>query len=443
MAFSAFKGWTATQKHVVAASYLGWTLDAFDFFLMVFVIKDVAHEFGVEREAVALAITLTLAFRALGAFVFGRLADRFGRRPILMIDVALYSVLGFATAFAPNLMGFLIIRALFGIAMGGEWGIGASLTMESVKPEARGFVSGLLQSGYPTGYLLASIVYALAYAQIGWRGLFMVGIVPALLIFYIRRNVPESPGWKRDPAAAPALGASEFAVMALYLVSIGSWVFLPQGPLRYAVLALPVLGALFGFRRHWMLALYAVALMTAFNFFSHGTQDLYPTFLQTQHKFDPHTVGIIAVVYNIGAMLGGLVFGSLSQSLGRRRTIVIAALLALPMVYLWAYSQTAVMLAVGAFFVQFFVQGAWGVVPAHLNELSPPEVRGTFPGTVYQLGNFIASSNAVLQANIAARQGGNYSIALASVAVAAGVAIAVLALAGREARHVDMRELAT
>ena len=443
MAFGALKGWTATQKHVVAASYLGWTLDAFDFFLMVFVIKDVAHEFGVEREAVALAITLTLAFRALGAFVFGRLADRFGRRPILMIDVALYSVLGFATAFAPNLLAFFVIRALFGIAMGGEWGIGASLTMESVKPEARGFVSGLLQSGYPTGYLLASVVYALAYTQIGWRGLFMVGIIPALLIFYIRRNVPESPGWKRDTDAAPALGASEFAIVALYLVSIGSWVFLPQGPLRYAVLVLPVLGALFAFRRHWMLALYAVALMTAFNFFSHGTQDLYPTFLQTQHKFDTHTVGIIAIVYNIGAMLGGLVFGSLSQSLGRRRTIVISALLALPMVYLWAYSETAVMLAIGAFFVQFFVQGAWGVVPAHLNELSPSEIRGTFPGTVYQLGNFIASSNAVLQANIAARQGGNYSVALASVAVAAAVAIAVLALAGREARHVDMQKQAT
>ena len=443
MAFGALKGWTATQKHVVAASYLGWTLDAFDFFLMVFVIKDVAHEFGVEREAVALAITLTLAFRALGAFVFGRLADRFGRRPILMIDVALYSVLGFATAFAPNLLAFLVVRALFGIAMGGEWGIGASLTMESVKPEARGFVSGLLQSGYPTGYLLASVVYALAYTQIGWRGLFMVGIVPALLIFYIRRNVPESPGWKRDPAAAPALGAPEFAIVALYLVSIGSWVFLPPGPLRYAVLALPVLGALFAFRRHWTLALYAVALMTAFNFFSHGTQDLYPTFLQTQHKFDTHTVGIIAIVYNIGAMLGGLIFGALSQSLGRRRTIVIAALLALPMVYLWAYSETAVMLAIGAFFVQFFVQGAWGVVPAHLNELSPSEIRGTFPGTVYQLGNFIASSNAVLQANIAARQGGNYSVALASVAVAAAVAIAVLALAGREARHVDMQKQAT
>jgi SHS family lactate transporter-like MFS transporter len=441
-ALAALKGWTSQQKHVVSASYLGWTLDAFDFFLMVFVIKDVAHEFGAEREAVALAITLTLAFRALGAFVFGRLADRFGRRPVLMFDVALYSVLGFATAFAPNLIAFLVIRALFGIAMGGEWGIGASLTMESVKPEARGFVSGLLQSGYPTGYLLASIVYALFYAQIGWRGLFMIGIIPALLILYIRKNVPESPGWKRDVASS-TLGAPELAVAALYLVSIGSWVFLPAGPLRYAVLALPVLGVLYGFRKHWMLALYAVLLMTAFNFFSHGTQDIYPTFLQVQHKFDPHTVGAIAVIYNIGAILGGLLFGSLSQSFGRRRTMICAALLALPAIWLWAYSETAAMLALGAFFVQVFVQGAWGVVPAHLNELSPPESRGTFPGTVYQLGNFIASSNAVLQTKIAASQHGNYSVALASVAVAAACAIALLAAIGREARHADLQAAAT
>jgi SHS family lactate transporter-like MFS transporter len=400
MIAGALKGWTSAQKHVVAASYLGWTLDAFDFFLMVFVIKDVAKEFGVGREDVALAITLTLAFRALGAFIFGRLADRYGRRPILMLDVALYSVLGFSTAFAPNLTIFLIIRALFGIAMGGEWGIGASLTMETVKPEARGFVSGLLQSGYPTGYLLASIVYGLAYTTIGWRGLFMVSLLPALLVLYIRSGVAESPAWKPE------------------LARTGT-----------------VLNVL---KRDWKIALYAILLMTAFNFFSHGTQDLYPTFLQVQHKFTPHVVGMIAVVYNIGAMLGGLTFGFLSQSLGRRRTIVIAALLVLPMVWLWAYSETAAMLALGAFFVQFFVQGAWGVIPAHLNELSPADARGTFPGTVYQLGNFVASSNAVLQARIAENNGGNYSFALASVAIAGALAIVALTLVGREARHIAM-----
>ncbi len=400
MAFDSLRGWSSAQKHVVAASYLGWTLDAFDFFLLVFVIKDVAGEFGTAVSDIALAVTLTLALRPVGAFVFGRLADRFGRRPILMLDVALYSVLGFATAFAPNLTAFLVIRALFGVAMGGEWGIGASLTMETVKPEARGFVSGLLQSGYPSGYLIASVAYGLLYAHIGWRGMFMIGILPAVLILYIRRNVPESPGWDRERASAATI---------------------------VDVLA-----------RHWQLALYAILLMTAFNFFSHGTQDLYPTFLQKQHHFGHLTVSTIAVLYNIGAILGGLSFGAFSQSFGRRRTMIVSALLALPAIWLWAYSETATLLAIGAFLVQFFVQGAWGVVPAHLNELSPAEARGTFPGTVYQLGNFIASSNAVLQARIAENHNNNYSLALAGVAVAAALAVALLAWLGREARDIDM-----
>ena len=400
MTFDALKGWSSAQKHVVAAAYLGWTLDAFDFFLLVFVIKDVAGEFGTAVSSIALAVTLTLALRPVGAFIFGRLADRFGRRPILMLDVALYSVLGFATAFAPNLTAFLLIRALFGVAMGGEWGIGASLTMETVKPEARGLVSGLLQSGYPSGYLIASVAFALLYPHLGWRGMFMIGILPALLILYIRRSVPESPGWNRERTSA----ATILNVLA----------------------------------RHWQLALYAVLLMTAFNFFSHGTQDLYPTFLQKQHHFVPATVGTIAVLYNIGAILGGLSFGAFSQSFGRRRTMMLCALFALPAIWLWAFSETALLLAVGAFLVQFFVQGAWGVVPAHLNELSPPEARGTFPGTVYQLGNFIASYNAVLQARIAESHGNNYSLALSGVAIAAALAVMLLAFLGREAREIDM-----
>jgi SHS family lactate transporter-like MFS transporter len=400
MMFEAMKGWSSAQKHVVAASFLGWTLDAFDFFLMVFVIKDVAHEFGADKSDIAWATALTLAFRPVGAFIFGRLADRFGRRPVLMADVALYSLFAVATAFSPNLFGFLVIRALFGIAMGGEWGIGASLTMETVKPQARGLVSGLLQSGYPTGYLLASIVYRNFYDVLHWRGMFLVGIVPALLILYIRRHVPESPGWSREHARTGTV----FNVL----------------------------------RKHWALALYAIALMTAFNFFSHGTQDAYPTFLQVQHKFDAHTTGNIAIIYNIGAILGGWAFGLWSQSLGRRRAIVIASLLAIPVAWLWAYSQTATLLAVGAFLMQFFVQGAWGVIPAHLNELSPADARGTFPGTVYQLGNFIASYNLVLQTKIAAAQGENYSTALVGVAVAAAVVIALLTAFGREARDSDL-----
>jgi len=398
--FDALRGWSPAQKNTVIASYLGWTLDAFDFFLLVFVLKDVTKEFGVEESHVALAITLTLACRPLGAFIFGRLADRFGRRPILMLDVGLYSMLGFATAFAPNLTSFLVIRALFGVAMGGEWGIGASLTMESVRQESRGMVSGLLQSGYPTGYLLASVVYGLVYNTIGWRGMFMVGALPALLVLYIRRHVPESPGWNAQRAR--------------------------QGNIL-SVLA-----------RHWGTALYAIVLMTAFNFFSHGTQDIYPRFLQGQHGFSVHEVTTIAIIYNIGAIVGGWTFGLWSQSLGRRRAIMIAAILSLPVVYLWAYSTTMVGLACGAFLMQVCVQGAWGVIPAHLNELSPPDARATFPGTVYQLGNFIASSNAVLQTTIAKNEGGNYAFALASVAVAAAVAIFVLTAVGREARDAKL-----
>ena len=400
MTFQALNGWTATQRHVVVASYLGWTLDAFDYFLLVFVLSDVAAEFTTSLTSVALATTLTLAMRPVGAFVFGRLADRFGRRPVLMLDVALYSLLGFATAFSPNLIVFLAIRALFGVAMGGEWGIGASLTMEHIKPESRGFVSGLLQSGYPSGYLLASVVYGLLYSTIGWRGMFMVGVLPALLILYIRSKVPESPSFKRERARS--------------------------------VTAMSVLA------QHWKLALYAILLMTAFNFFSHGTQDFYPTFLQKQRHFAHGTVGTIAIIYNIGAILGGLTFGSISQALGRRRAIIVAALLAIPAMWLWVFSPTTAMLAAGAFVVQFFVQGAWGVIPAHLNELSPPEARGTFPGTVYQLGNFIASLNLVIQAKIAESSGGNYAFALASVAIVAALAIALLIGLGREAKDVDM-----
>jgi SHS family lactate transporter-like MFS transporter len=393
----ALSGWTSEQKHVVAASFLGWTLDAFDFFLLVFVLKDIAQEFGTQITDVTFAILLTLAMRPIGAYVFGRAADRWGRRPVLMVDVLLYSALEFASGFAPNLATLLVLRAVFGIAMGGEWGVGASLTMESIPPRARGLVSGFLQSGYPAGYFLASIVYGVLYHYIGWRGMFMVGVIPALLVFYIRRNVPESPTWKPTTARSSTL-----AVV----------------------------------RSHWQLGIYAVLLMTAFNFFSHGTQDLYPTFLQVQHGFSPHEVGLIAVIYNIGAIIGGLSFGVLSERFGRRRIIILAAVLSLGVLPLWAFSVTAVWLAVGAFLMQVMVQGAWGVIPVHLNELSPDAARGTFPGFVYQLGNLIASVNATLQAGIAAHYGGDYAIALAVVAAPVAIVIVILTALGREAKGV-------
>jgi SHS family lactate transporter-like MFS transporter len=315
-----------------------------------------------------------------------------------MIDVLLYSVIEFASGFSPNLTVLIVLRALYGVAMGGEWGVGASLTMETIPPHARGFVSGLLQSGYPTGYFLASIVYGVLFPYIGWRGMFMVGVIPALLVLYIRRSVPESPSFSR--AAAGEGGTLEIL------------------------------------RSYWRLAIYAVILMTAFNFFSHGTQDIYPTFLQVEHKLSTHEVSLIAIVYNIGAICGGLSFGALSEYYGRRRCIIIASLLSLIVIPVWAFSASAVLLAVGAFFMQFLVQGAWGIVPVHLNELSPPAARGTFPGTVYQLGNLLASVNATLQAGIAAHLGGNYGIALAAVAGSVAIIIAILTALGTEARGV-------
>jgi SHS family lactate transporter-like MFS transporter len=399
MAIAALSGWTSEQKHVVAASFLGWSLDAFDFFLLVFVLKDIAEEFHTDISNVTLAILLTLAMRPIGAFIFGRAADRWGRRPTLMVNILLYSILEFASGFAPSLTVLIILRALYGVAMGGEWGVGASLTMESIPPHARGFVSGLLQSGYPTGYFLASIVYGLLFPYIGWRGMFMVGVIPALVVFYIRRHVPESPSWNRQ---ATVERGSTLAIL----------------------------------KSHWGLGLYAVCLMTAFNFFSHGTQDLYPTFLEVQQKLTPHMVSIIAVIYNIGAICGGLLFGTLSERFGRRRCIVMAALLSLPVIPLWAFSNRVALIAIGAFLMQFMVQGAWGVVPVHLNEISPDTARGTFPGFVYQLGNLIASVNATLQAGMAAHFGGNYGLALALVAGCFAIVIAMLTAVGGEAKGI-------
>ena len=400
----------AHQRHVVVACYLGWTLDAFDFFIMVFVIGDIAAAFGTDRTTVTWAITLTLFLRALGAYLFGRAADRFGRRPTLIANVITYSVLEFLTGFSPNLTVFLILRALYGIAMGGEWGVGASLTMESIPAKWRGPVSGLLQAGYPSGYLLATLLYRIAYGggYLGWRGMFMVGVLPALLVLYIRRNVPESPDWERQSEGA-------------HTVSFGTVL-----------------------RRHAGLAIYAVIMMTAFNFFSHGTQDLYPSFLQHEHQMSIDQVTTIAIIYNIGAMIGGIGFGYLSQRIGRRVAIVIAAVLSLPVLPLWAFSTDPVQIALGAFLMQVFVQGAWGIIPAHLNELSPPEVRGTFPGLTYQLGNCLAAANATIQSALADHYfGGNLSWPLAWVAGIVAVVIAVMVGLGREGRDVRMGTEAT
>jgi MFS transporter, SHS family, lactate transporter len=394
-----WKSFDQRQKNTFIASFLGWTLDAFDFFLMVFVLRAVAAEFHTDVKAVSVAVTLTLAMRPLGALVFGMLGDRYGRRRVLMIDILLFSILELASAFAPTLVALLIIRAAFGFAMGGEWGLGASLTMETIPARARGLASGILQEGYACGFLLASVVYGLLFDVIGWRGMFAVGVLPALLVLYIRRNVEESPVWQSMRAR-------------------------PRRSLASVV------------RGHGKLFVYVVVLMTAFNFFSHGTQDLYPTFLQAQRNLPTRTVSVIAIIANIGAIVGGIFFGIISQRIGRRRAIIIAALLALPIIPLWSFSTSVGLIALGAFLMQISVQGAWGVIPVHLNELSPDEVRATFPGFAYQLGNLFASANATLQAGFAQSHGGNYALALAVVAAAAAVSIALLTALGREAHGV-------
>src|SRR4051812_10322859 len=347
-----------SQRSAIWASYLGWTLDAFDFFLLVFLKVAIGKQFGVSDERVSELLFLTLFARPFGAFLFGWLAERFGRRPILMIVILAFSAFSFLSGLAQTFAQLMLIRALFGFAMGGEWGLGASLVMESIPARLRGPVSGLLQSGYPSGYFIASIVFFLLFDRIGWRGMFMVGVAPALLVLLIRIHVKESP-------------VHEARRGKLRVNPIGELV------------------------RNWKIALYMIVLMAAFNAFSHGTQDLYPTFLQQQHHFDTHLTGTLTAIMNVGAIVGGIGFGIWSERIGRKRAIIVSSLLALPVLPLWAFSTTPLLLGIGAFLMQVAVQGAWGIVPVHLNELAPAGARAMFPGFAYQLGNLIMSKNAV------------------------------------------------
>jgi Arabinose efflux permease len=388
-----------TQRHTVIASFLGWTLDAFDYFLLTFVILAVAHEFNVPKTEVTYGLFLTLAARPLGALIFGRLADRYGRRPVLMFDIVLFSILEVACAFAPSLAVLLGLRFLFGVAMGGEWGIGASLAMESIPAKSRGFVSGLLQSGYPCGFFLAALANWLLVDHIGWRGLFIVGALPALLVLYIRRKVPESPVWQQR-----------------------------QKEPREGVMA--------SMRGHWKLFIYLMLLMAAFNMFSHGSQDMYPTFVQESLKIPAgsSTAFLLTALLNIGALVGGLTFGSMSEKIGRRKAIIIAALLAIPVIPLWMYGGSLLLLGLGAFLIQVMVQGAWGVVPTHLNELSPDAVRGTLPGFAYQMGNLLAAITATAQTWLAEWRGGDFAFAMSCWIAAVAVLLALLTWLGPEAR---------
>jgi MFS transporter, SHS family, lactate transporter len=402
-----FKRLTSVQRNTFIACFLGWSLDAFDFFILIFCVSALSDHFHRAPSVILDATFLTLAMRPVGAFLFGIMADKFGRRPTLMLDIIAYSIFELASAFAPTWTFFLITRALFGIAMGGEWGVGAALTFETLPAEGRGFFSGVLQEGYAMGYLLAATIYGTLFTTIGWRGMFVVGALPAVLVIYIRTKVDESPAWMQGKVSRKA----EIRIGKDIASNVGLFVFM-------------------------------IVLMFAFNSFSHGTQDVYPTFLQKNLKFDPRTVSLIAIVYNLGALSGGILFGTLSEKIGRRRAIVIAALLTIPIIPLWAYSKTAPLLALGGFLMQFMVQGAWGVIPAHLNELSPPAVRGTLPGFAYQLGNLLSSRNGHYQAKIVeGRYGGSYSPVLAWTVLLAASLVAVVTTLGRERRGADLSQI--
>ena len=377
----------------LTAGFLGWTLDAFDFFLVTFCLTAIGKEFHKSDSAIALSITATLAFRPVGAFIFGLIADRYGRRLPLMIDLVFYSMAEVATGLAPNYTTFLILRALFGIGMGGEWGVGASLAMEKVPPRLRGLLSGLLQEGYAAGNLLAAIAYFFLFQRWGWRPLFFLGGLPALLALFVRFRVKESEVWRKSREKTwSGLGGA--------IVS------------------------------HWKLFVYLTLLMTMMNFTSHGTQDMYPTFLERQWHFGPAQRSVITGISMLGAILGGVVVGLWSDRIGRRRAMIAALVGAILLVPLWAYAPSMALLVLGAFLMQFMVQGAWGVIPAHLSELSPDSVRGFMPGFAYQCGVLVASSVAYIEAVFAKRL--SYATAMALTAVTVFALAAIVAGTGKE-----------
>ncbi len=397
----------ANQRNAVLAGFLGWTLDAFDFFVLTFVIDDVARSFGKTRPDVALTITLALAMRPIGAVVFGIMADRWGRRLPLMLNVMFYAIISVLSGLAPTYTTFLVLRMLFGIAMGGEWGVGASLALETVSPRWRGLFSGLLQEGYAMGNLLAALAFFLVYPWAtrisptdGWRAMFFIGGLPALLSLFIRARVKESEAWHEHRTDWPTYRRSLF--------------------------------------QNWRRFLYLVLLMAMMNFISHGTQDMYPTFLQRQRLFSPEQTATITMLSMFGAVLGGLVFGYFSDRAGRRKSMAIAVVCALAVVPLWIAAPTTALIVIGVFLMQFFVQGAWGVVPAHINELSPGSLRGFFPGFAYQLGVLVASSITYIEAVLGEHftYGQSMGVLAATVMVIGSVVI----LAGPEAHGVTFRK---
>lgn len=382
----------SSSRHAVLAGFLGWTLDAFDFFVVVFLLDTLAVQFGVPKRQIVNTLTATLLFRPVGAVIFGMLADRYGRRIPLMANVIYFSLIELLSGFANTYTQFLVLRALFGIGMGGEWGVGASLAMEHAPRKWRGVLSGILQSGYSIGYLLAAVA-SRVILPFGWRWMFWLGALPALLALYIRTKVPESEAWREH--------------------RVGT------------------VGQMFGaIRDHARGFAYLVLLMTFMMFLSHGTQDLFPDFLKETHHVPAKTVATLAITYNIGAVIGAVIFGQLSQRKGRRYAMLAALSVCLTIIPFWAFGSSVAVIAAGAFFMQMGVQGAWGIIPVHLNEMAPDAVRGLMPGLAYQCGIMIAAPTNTLQH--ALRDSVGYSWALAGFEGVVIVVLAIILVFGRE-----------
>jgi SHS family lactate transporter-like MFS transporter len=417
--FQPFRTLSAPQRRTFAACFLGWALDAFDFFILTWCLDSVATTFHVSNVTVTDSLFWTLCMRPVGALLFGLLAERFGRRRILILNILCFTVFELSSAFAPSFTVFLITRALFGIGMGGEWGVGAALAFESLPAEGRGFFSGLLQEGYAVGNLLAGGLYGITYAFIfphihgaayltNWRALFVLGTLPSLVAIWLLIGCEESPAWLAGRNAVKQKAAKAVPVFRQVLTYLPNFLLL-------------------------------TFMMTAFMTFSHGTQDLYPTFLKHDIGFSKTTATWVSTAGGFGAIFGGVCIGSLSEKLGRRRAIIVAALLAIPMIPLWAWSHTAVLLACGGFLMQFMVQGAWGVIPVHLNELSPGPVRAIFPGLAYQLGNLTTSYNGHIQTAIAASLfAGHLGPVLGWTVLIVALSVALLSGLGKEAKGADM-----
>jgi len=382
----------------VIAGFSGWLLDAFDFFLVTFCLTAMAKEFGKTLPQMSLLITMTMILRPVGGALFGLLADRYGRRIPLMINMGFFAVAGVLTGLVPNYTTLLVVRGLFGIVMGGTWGVGASLAMEAAPARHRGLLSGLLQEGYAAGNVLAAAFYFFCFKQLGWRMLFILSSVPAIpLVLYILFFVKESTVWKQSVNKRLTWSDQHREVL-----------------------------------RHWKLFVYLLIFMTAMLFASHGTQDMYPTFLERQWHFGPERRAAITAISAVGAILGGLCFGWFSDRAGRRRAIITAFILGALVIPMWAYAPNQALLITGAFLMQFMVQGAWGVIPAHLSELSPDSVRALLPGFAYQTAGVIASAAPPIEALYAQKT--SYGTALALTAIVVFVVASVMVWLGKE-RH--------